>query len=986
MSANTADFIVSRATEANSVFVFPSEVIASFWRGELLRLTKRNAVRADRFVSWDTFKEIVFRSHQTRRPANRLYRTVFVSALLARNREAPFLKRLVHPVFAENSEPFERYIGSVIPGLHALLHQRRSMIEKVIGPDLAADLLALYDGYSRFLDSFGLFEPAWLEPEVASITRDYYLFFTEVLDDYHEYAQKLGATAGITIVRLPSAESDSDRADSSVTLREYANSVQETRALLDQVEKLLDEGTHPSSIVITLPAAADYQAFLAREALLRRIPLMFRAGKTLSDYPAGRFLAGIGRVSSAGYGVSALGNLCLDQAVPWRHTAQNRALVRFGLHWNIARSWTEKDGARRDGWVEAFARAGAGHSTAATRERPNDTSDAEQLADGLFAYYRLLKSSIDRIVKAKTFRLLRDSVYAFYQELLDTAAWDSDGLPAFQSCMEVLADLTAAEAELSDARDGERELLFGINPYALWISSLEDKVYVPRGEVEGVPVYAFRVSAGLHPAHHFIAGASHDATRVILGHYPYLRDDEKERLSVGDQDLSGPFMDLYVRSGKAVTISYARETQNGAQLASGYFVRRRLVEPAPVSTSPVAGYAAERVFWESGNALALPPRLYPSQVSGIIYQADTGLAPRGADLLRHQVDDDVVRSLLIRYQLSNRREGLLHLSAAHLESFRICPFAYSLRYALAVEEEPFDLDYYGAVTFGNLYHQVLEALYRGIRNNTGVFRTESVEEYRGLLDSLIDRAVSSKLVRMRLSLDGRVPVPAARPLYRPLEEVFRRSAERLLPLLIAADVEYSAGHRLESAEDWYATELPEAGVELFGRIDRITCDPERDFYTLVDYKKNRTPGRSAFERLLSSGRTGASGSENGEETEDSEGEERDETASIDSGVLQIPVYAVLARAKGRNLERAAYYSIEAGKYITVFDRAGPRGFVDARELDELMETVVELVRDTAARIRRGDYRVGANGDDPDAGCNGCPMRPVCRARYAVRTP
>ena len=985
MPVTTADFITAHATEGNSVFVFPSEVIASFWRAELLRLTNRVAVRADRFISWDTFKEMVFRSHQTRRPANRLYRTVFVSAFLARNRESPFLKRLVDPVFSENSEPFERYIGSVLAGLRALFHKRRSSVEAVIGPELTADLLALYQGYSDFLDRFGLFEPAWAEAEISSITRDYFLFFTEVLDDFHEYAQKLEASDGITVVQLPEAASGSVRQKSALKLREYENSVQETRALLDLVEQLLDEGAQPGSIVITLLAAADYQMFLAREALLRRIPLAFRAGKTLSDYPAGRFLDGIGRASTAGYSVSALGSLCLDQAVPWRDRTQNQALVRFGLHWNVARSWTERDGTRRDAWVEGFTLAGAGRSVATLRETPDDATAAGQLAQGLLSYYRRLRRSIDRILKAKTFRLLRDAVYAFYEEFLDTASWDADDLPAFQSCMEILSDLVTAEAELSGAQEGGHGLLDGINPYTLWISSLKDKLYVPRGRNEGIPVYSYRVSAGLCPAHHFIVGASHDATRVILGHYSYLRDDEKERLLVGDQDLSDPFMDLYVRSGKEVSISYARETQKGAQLASGYFVRRRLVEPVPVSRSTMDGYRAERLFWESGDPLLMPSRLYPSQLSGLMYQAETGFAPRGADFLRDEIDDDVVRRLLLEDQLSTRYEGFLHLSAAHLESFRTCPFAYSLLYGLAVREEPFELDYYGALTFGNLYHQVLEELYRAIASNTGVFQAESAEEYRRLLDSLIDRAVQPRLVRVRLSLDGRVPVPAARPLYQPLAEVFRRSAKRLLPLLIAADVEFSSGHRLESAEDWFSTQLPDSGVELFGRIDRITRDPERDDYTLVDYKKNRAPGRSAFERLLSSVGAGATAAKDSEDNEDSESEDRAETAAIDSGVLQIPVYAVLARAKNRDLDRAAYYSIESGKYITVFDRSGPRGLVDAGELDELMGRVTALVGVTAERIRRGDYRVGTEKDGREAGCDGCPMRSVCRARYAVRT-
>ena len=102
----------------------------------------------------------------------------------------------------------------------------------------------------------------------------------------------------------------------------------------------------------------------------------------------------------------------------------------------------------------------------------------------------------------------------------------------------------------------------------------------------------------------------------------------------------------------------------------------------------------------------------------------------------------------------------------------------------------------------------------------------------------------------------------------------------------------------------------------------------------------------------------------------------------DPAVLQIPIYAALARAKGRELDRAAYYSIETARYQTVFDRRGG-GIVDEEAMEKLESVVIDMAARTAGRIRNGDYRVRAADG---AGCAESPMRAVWRARYVVRTP
>jgi hypothetical protein len=582
--------------------------------------------------------------------------------------------------------------------------------------------------------------------------------------------------------------------------------------------------------------------------------------------------------------------------------------------------------------------------------------------------------------------------------------------------MELLADLVEAEEDFaSDIRAAD------LNPYRFWISTLGDRLYVPRGAAapsttpepetenmpdaratggDGIAVFPYRVSAGLEPGYHFIVGASQDATRVALSHYPYLREDQKERLSLSDRDLSVQFSALYEQSGERVYLSCSRETGSGAQLAAGYFVRtRRVLDAArgdlrarvsaalegPDSATPppvraAAGqYSTERLFWAGGSPILFPDRLYPQQEAGFHYQLATGLSRRGRDFTREVVADPEALRTLLSAQESESHPGLLRMSAAHLEKYTECPFAYLVRYGLLVSEEPFDVDYAGAASTGSYYHDVVERLYRSIHRLTGTFNPESLDEYRAVLNRMIGDMADRPSVRTFPSHDGQVPVPGTVPLFPPLLEVFRADALKLLGLLLEADSIAERNNELAAAEDWYSCELPEPGVHLFGRIDRITRNTESGTFVLVDYKKKHTPTRTSIRKLLEIDPEGISPGAFGGTAIDDESEDSADV-SVDRGVLQIPIYAALARAKDRPLQRAAYYSIEQARYFPVFDAEAAGAFLDETELNRLVELVLALAGTVAKRIRGGDYRL----EQPENGCQACSLRTICRARYTVR--
>jgi hypothetical protein len=169
----------------NTLLVFPSEVLAGAWRRRLAAEPARAAVRSDRIISWDRFKELAVPIKRTQRPAGRLTRRAFALALLTENGQAPFLTTLINPAFAESAGGSAGSLTRVLPQLPALLRHRDDL-----RPGLAADLAEVMERYRRFLEVHNLFEPEWelsRTVDLSRISRRPVVFWPELLEDYREY-------------------------------------------------------------------------------------------------------------------------------------------------------------------------------------------------------------------------------------------------------------------------------------------------------------------------------------------------------------------------------------------------------------------------------------------------------------------------------------------------------------------------------------------------------------------------------------------------------------------------------------------------------------------------------------------------------------------------------------------------------------------------------------------------------------------------------
>ncbi|TVQ37487.1 MAG: PD-(D/E)XK nuclease family protein [Spirochaetaceae bacterium] len=782
------------------MLVFPSEVVARFWRRRAVQQLQRRAVSHDRIISWDAFKERVFEIRSQARPVNATLRRIFAAALLHQNRERPCLRAVVDPRYSANSAAFVGLLQRILPSLRALAD--RGALQQT-GEPLLYDLALIYDRYRSFLQRAGLFEPGWHRAGIAAPEDPHVIVFPDLIADYAEFAGELERHATISTISTAAFERGvAPGAAASVAVREYVNAHREVHAVLAEIEALLDQGIAPEEIVVSVAEPEAHEPFLQRYAELHAIPMLFRRGRPLSDSAAGRFFRALSTAVSSGFAFNALRGLLLDQAVPWGQPRLGRELIRAAVD-------------------AGCLKAGLGSAQSATKERHADDEWLRAIAAAagddravLRRYYLGVRDSLNGIAAARSAAELRQRLIAFVRRFLDGERWDTQSLNVYQRALDELKQLVAAESALGQGVT---------DAFVLWLGLLEQTPYVQQSNEGGVAVFPYRVAAGMRPGYHFVINASHDGTRIVENPFTFVREDLRERLDLPERDFSHAFLRAYRVSGESVNFSYSLQSFAGPRFAAGGLADR--AEPAEAAHRDP--YRDERELWAAGLE-QLPQRLYRWQSEGLLSLARTGLRRRDVDLSRQPVAPGSLRARLL--ERSTGGGPLLSLSASRIDSYRSCPFGYLLAYSLRIEQTDFAVIVQPALAVGSYQHAVLESLYQRIARDDALVRPERLEHYVQMLSEVLQ---DESLLRSAL-----------RALPRPVIELVRRITSEGATRLLHAELEQPGRHRIEQTELSLSRRFDQPAVELTGRIDRLGRHPDDDSYILVDYKRRGSARRS----------------------------------------------------------------------------------------------------------------------------------------------
>jgi len=901
--------------------VFPAEVSAAFWRGRLAH--DMGAVWSNSVMSWDRFKEESFGVYESRRPANRLMRRIFVERLLGENAREPILEVLIAPEYAGYSARYAGAVTGLLPILDALL--RRA--EEGVPAPLIRDLGRLFGAYRDFLDEHMLFEPRWRSTTFTEPDASVALIACNLATDFPEFRDALSGAPGVSLYPAPTGFG------SETSLARYPNTSTELSDTLLRIEGLLDEGVPAEEIALTVADLSGLRDRVRLEADKRGVPVVLRQGQPLSDYPGVALFRLLSEAHGASYRYERMRDLVFHHSIPWT----DAAVLRHGLTRAADQGRLWFDASRREAEPSAEPNREPAAATAATA----GATASAGATKGIPALFELSRN-IRGIVTAPSFAKIRERLYAFFNLYLNTNAMSEEEERAFQAALDVLTDLAGEE---------ERGLPELSDPFGFFLTMLSDRQYVPKERGGGIGVYPYRVSAAMEPRYHFVVNASQGATKVSgAGVVQLIPESSHEALGLAAYDVSDAMLYAYGCSGAHVRFSVAERGTAGAQLPAGTFTSAGIFgSPAELVADPLL----EEERYLARVSPDAPRRLYPRQRRGLERIAST--IPRAAWM-------DRSRSV---GRLENGETELPgEISVTAFERYWNCPFGYLMEFLFGAREvetlpapsEPRHI--------GTLYHRVLQGLYEWIADTDGVIEPSHYQRYVEQSRSIVRQLVEREGATLRVTSEGSLHI----------------LLDQITASVLAYDVEHFAGYEIFDLEGDYAFPArpdPQAAgppatageavsadrMGLHGRIDRILRNPDSGALSLVDYKRRNTPGKRRLRVEL-------------------EDHPADTPGSVDDDVevsLQMAAYVYLLERSGHTVESAAYYGLEEASVKYVFGGPGRGAYLTREEMEVLVSRVDERLRAMPERFRNGDFRA----PDPDWGCTSCRLRGVCRHRFSV---
>jgi hypothetical protein len=867
----------------------------------------KKAVLSDRFLSWDRFKEKTFALNMNFTPVNKHIRTLFASSLLEENKKnGDLFKGIIRPEYSEGSNSFLSWITSVLTEVKSF-RENRLLMDIPLSEGVRDDLDFLYKRYMKFLDDREMFEPSWVQAKIEDIGENYFLFFPDVIDDFKEFASDLEKSSVVHIINTVNKP--------LTTIEHYNSSTAELKSLLGKIGLLMDKGVRVQDIAITLPDMKGWRVPLEAEASLRSIPLDFRQGKSLSEYPGGKLFQIILGCEKSGFSISSMKQMLLNRLLPWKDREIAGRLFHFGMDHHCFRNYRLR-GREIDVWENTLVKS----------------KESE-----LLEFYQRLKSGIKKISSGKNFTEIKSSVQMFISIFLDTSFWRPGTLREFQFCLNTLNDLEDASVKAGDLEYG--------TPCDIWLSAIDDRIYVKRSETTGVNIFPYRVAAGASWSWHFVPGLSQDAVSVVKSKYMFLKDNQRKLLSGLESDFTDPFLDLYNVSVENIIFSFSMDSFSGPALPPSRFVLEKAIELVEGNSGTVEDeYRTELGYWLGENSL--PIRIFSVMKKGADFSVMSALKQKSIDYTKDIISNTMLQKS-VTSKLINER-GNLHISPSSLDQFTTCPYLFLFQRGLDVSEGDYKEVFIDHPVFGQIIHDCFDRFFKYVDGSSSEFSLSLLAEYKIEINSIVDSVFN------RYAALGK-------DFIAPAWKYCREFTRNKLVSFIEVEAVQFPGFRLAAAEKKYTYLLKAASpsskrsarpgkdrkIELSGRIDRVSFKGDKT--AIIDYKKKNHLKKADMKPNV-----------NGPST------------------FQIPFYTYLVEQSGLKVSSASYYDVTNCKYDHVYNPVAKNSWCSIDEMKILLNQLEKSVNLMDERIKKGDYSV------PPDGCESCSFRRICRTKYHVR--
>ena len=922
--------------DRSTVFVFPSAVAAHYYAQQLCG-TLRRPLALERFIAWDEFKEHCLSVHQSKqRPANSLSRILFASYILEENAQsaksgAPLFMELLPPSYASEYFPFINHISGILPSLNVIM-EKSGNANSNSDPYLR-DLRILFHRYSAFLADHNLYEPDWVRSPFTDQARHWVLLFPNLVDDWESYAEELKQHQSVQIYTVQDIQVDEPPlgCDTQVHqdhmlqrlhkgLLQFSSWREEIRYVAKLISSLVHRQIlHYEDIAISIPALENYAENLRIEFRLRSLPISLRHGMAITDQSGGRLFAHLQDCYQSRFSYRALKKLLTDRSLPWKDPYSIEQLLRFGLEYRCLSGYLQ-GGKKVDVWMDTF-----NHLLDEKLKTPFPLVTLKQ-------FYSQLKRDITDIVSAANFQDLRLKLLLFANNHFDRDHMEAGVDKVYARAMEELTRLMETEQYLAMGPSGRA--------FPLLVTHLKNTTYVHQSETPGVPVYPYRVAAGITPKLHIVMNATQDGASVLVDPAPFLREDRKKVLNFSALDRSKDFFEAYrlaqITLYTAPDRGFTGHTIPHQALISDPIIHS--IREAELPTIEDAYVIEESKAHHNGVAP------YTTQLEGW-HRSQRSFRPYNIrqDLRKTPIDRATLRGALYR-RLTTKGESN-HISPTDINQFITCPFQWLLTNGLGITEAQLEIETIGQKDIGILYHCILESFFNYIKEQPGKrIYANKVDHYKAVIQDLIKDKISAQR-----NQEGAFQESVYEMLSDRIREHLFAYLEQNIPSLDECSVigpEYPLRKH-------YA----DLGIYLAGTADLILMDRVEQLI-IIDFKTNWVPQKKD---LLP-----------------------DEDRRVSN--FQIAAYISMAEEQlQRAVSQASFYSIEQRTNIEVIHPAGPQKKnsklpVIRSDYTPVLESLDQTLALMVEYLKNGKYPVVDPADRRR--CTACPVKAVCRINFS----
>ncbi|MGP1437746.1 MAG: PD-(D/E)XK nuclease family protein [Treponema sp.] len=902
------NLIKEKGQDFSYCFVFPSYISQRICFRKALEMTGLPTVPSELYISWKVFIKEHVCLCEDKKPVTEAVKLVYAEYIMEKNAKeaakgSPIFNSLIPEKHASESANFSTWVYSILPSLNYFLEEDSEDQE-------LNDLHILSLDYSRFLKENNFYEPKWQEKTFNSDDKKYIIIYPELIDDFYEYESFLKQCPQIELfhLTLPNKE---------LLLYEFENTRLEIKYVISQIEELILKGISIEDIALSVADIENLKPHIIKECNIRGIPIDLYSRENISKNGFCNFFEAIKNIVETHYSFEAIKQLFLNQSILWKEKEFVKSLLEFGIKHNCAYSW-EENGKWNNVWIEAY--------------NSISTYTKEEVATK--EMFEEMKEEIEDIYYAPTFLHMKDAILKFCSKYMEEQTLEiTKNKKQNKIVFNIIKDLCDTEAQLNIYFDE-----IGINKYKFFLSLLSKKEINLDVNGNGLSIFQYGVSTATPYKYHFVINMNQNDGSIVVGKFRFLRDDKKRTMNIKEVDLTKHIIASY-NNTQNIYFSYSKKLYQGYAIAHSAFKKIENIKECHKEDS---FYNEECFFIEKNYPIN---KIYKTQKEGI------RKAKHFDNIFKFSLLDEAYHQklplLFEEIKKVQYKDNHIRVSATDLNTFFTdCPVKFFMSKILKIQAKDFKASMADEYMIGNMYHAILEKLYRRIQNSNSIFNKDDLStSYLVFLEKAFCDAFEDYARKYG-------------PLSKPFMEVMKKQIIKVIKNVLTLDASYFDRYTQYAIEGEY--QFLEDDILHYGKIDRVIKDG--DGLVIFDYKTWKpNSGVKVEDDMLQD--------------------------------YQIPFYVLLLETIEKENRQEEGQKVKAAYFLEIISndihrviksetiQENKKAGKTREEFEENIEILKQCIKKFYERITTSDFTAKNRTWKK---CNECKFKNICRTTFTVR--